>query len=136
MPKFLEKVRKRVSDVSAGVTAEKQVVDLTKEPEYMELEWRGVISDEGPGMKIRVLPLTKVSDVEVALDLLRRGENIVLLKVEPSFKDKLEVKRAIRRVQKTSTAIKGDIAGVGENLIIATPPEVRIIRPRKPEAEE
>ena len=61
-------------------------------------------------------------DVKVVLDSLREGRTIALINTRPlKEKDMVELKRAINKLRKTCDAIEGDIAGFGEDYIVAVP---------------
>ena len=120
MRKLLNKLLKP----NAGASAPTRV---SREPKYLELDWKGGATDSN--FTLRVLPLNDFTDVEGILDHLRDRNSILLLKVKPSLvAEKLELKRALKRIQRTSGAIGGDIAGVKEDIIVITPPSVRIFR--------
>jgi SepF-like predicted cell division protein (DUF552 family) len=48
-------------------------------------------------------------------------------------KDIIEVKRAVAKIKKTIDAMEGDIAGFGDNIIIATPNFAEIYKGEKVE---
>ena len=63
---------------------------------------------------------------------LRQGNFIAVLDVK--FMKKMNpdyLKKVIGKIKKTSQAINGDIAGIGDNFIVATPPSVAIYRSEK-----
>ncbi len=90
--------------------------------EYVELG-----PDMGPEdgkAKIVVRPFTveDFDDVKPILDSLREGYTIALVNIRPlKEKDIIELKRAINKLKKTTDAIDGDVAGFGEDYIVATP---------------
>lgn len=96
------------------------------ENEYIELD---TVTSESTGkVKIRILTLNEFGDVEKAQNLLR-DNNVVWIKIKPlKDKDMTDLKRAIDRLKKTVMAINGDIAGVDNDWIIATPSFARIHR--------
>lgn len=103
-----------------------------KPKELIELDWEHH-PQAGGGLTLRVLGIAKFADVDQVLEAIRDKRTIVVMKFAPQFfGDKSEVKRAIRRVQKTMYAIGGDIAGLSEDIIIVTPPIVNIERKRAP----
>jgi len=100
---------------------------VSREPKYVELDWKSGHGDTK--FVVRVLALNDFTDVEAILDHLRDRSSIVLLKVKPSLvQEKLELKRALKRIQRTCAAIGGDIAGVKEDIILITPPAIAIFR--------
>lgn len=114
----------RLFKPSAGARAPTQV---SREPKYVELDWKGGKADAAH--VLRVVSLNDFTDVEAVLDLLRDRSNVVILKVKPTLvAEKMELKRAIKRIQRTCAAIGGDIAGVKEDIIVITPPSIKINR--------
>lgn len=100
---------------------------VAKEPKYLELDWKGAHGETRE--YVRVLNLNDFSDVESVLDHLRDRNNILILKIKPRLvQEKLELKRALKRIQRTCQAIGGDIVGVREDIILITPPEVEVVR--------
>lgn len=105
----------------------KAKTEVMREPKYIELDWKTHTSESKE--YVRVLPLNDFSDVEGILDYLRDRNNIIILKIKPRLlQEKLELKRALKRIQRTCQAIGGDIAGIREDIIIVTPPQVEIAR--------
>lgn len=101
---------------------------VSREPKYLEVNWGGETTSTKE--YIRVLSLNEFSDVELVLDKLRDKNNIIVLKVKPRLvQEKLELKRALKRIQRTCQAIGGDIVGVKEDIIVIAPSSVSIIRP-------
>lgn len=95
--------------------------------ELIELDW-GPQTGTG-NLSLKVVGIENFNDVDAVLDSLREKKNIVVMKIRPTLAtDKTEVRRAIRRVQKTTYAIGGDIIGLNENLILIAPPAVSIDR--------
>ncbi|HDI02798.1 MAG TPA: DUF552 domain-containing protein [Candidatus Aenigmarchaeota archaeon] len=77
---------------------------------------------------IKVAQVNDYGDIDTVQRLLREG-NIVFAKIKTlKEKDISELKRAIERLRKTVVALNGDIAGVDENYIIATPSFARVDR--------
>lgn len=101
---------------------------ISREPKYVEVEWRGGKSERRN--YIKVVSLNEFADVEGILDTLRDRNTVVILKVKPRLvQEKLELKRALKRIQRTVDAIGGDIAGVKEDIIVMAPPDMEIWRP-------
>ena len=56
------------------------------------------------------------------LNALRGGITITIIDIKPlKSRDVVELKRAISKIRKTIEAVEGNIAGFGENMVIATP---------------
>jgi SepF-like predicted cell division protein (DUF552 family) len=120
MKRILEKILKP----STGARAPTHV---SREPKFVELDWRSGARESAHFL--RVLQLNDFTDVEGVLDHLRDRNNVLILKVKPSLvAEKMELKRALKRIQRTTSAIGGDIAGIKEDIIVITPPSVRIAR--------
>jgi SepF-like predicted cell division protein (DUF552 family) len=96
--------------------------------DYIEVDTR---RDIGPKAKILVRPfvIEEFSDIKPALDALREGYTIALVNIRVlKDKDLVELKRAINKLKKTCSAVEGDIAGFGEDWIVATPSFAKIFR--------
>ncbi|MBT3395123.1 cell division protein SepF [archaeon] len=88
--------------------------------DYVELDSKG----DTPKAKIIVRPfvIDDFADVKPVLDSLREGYTIALINIKPlKDTDVVELKRAVNKLKKTCDAIDGDIAGFGEDWIVATP---------------
>ena len=83
---------------------------------------------------VRPYVISEFADIKLALDALREGSTIALLNIKPlRDKDIVELKRAVNKLKKTCDALEGDIAGFGEDWIVATPNFAYIHRDRKVE---
>lgn len=99
-----------------------------KENDYVEIV--PVETPKETRVWVRIFVLKDLSDVKAIVDTLREGNTIVLVdirKVKDS-KDVLELKKAISRIKSVVESIGGDIIGVGNEWIIATPSFARIYR--------
>jgi len=88
---------------------------------YVELNTEG---DEELKSKITVKPfvIDDFEDIRDILNALREGYTIALINIKPlKDKDLVELKRAVNKLKKTCDAIDGEIAGFGEDYIVATP---------------
>ena len=84
--------------------------------------------EEERKVKIYVTKVNEYSDTEKILNLLRQN-NIVVVSIRDLRKrDMAELKRIVDRIRRTVEAIGGDIIGVEEDLIIATPSIAKIER--------
>ena len=100
--------------------------------EYVELGHEGA----GDRAKVIVRPfmLDDFEDVRQILDALREGYTVALVNIKPlKDKDLVELKRAINKLKKTCDAIEGDIAGFGEDYIVAVPSFAQIYRSKETE---
>jgi len=86
-------------------------------------------SGEDSGLIVRPFVLTDFNDVKEIVDTFREGNMIAMINIAPlKEKDMIELKRAINKIKKTCDAIEGDLAGIGENYLVATPKFVKIFR--------
>ena len=93
----------------------------------MEIDTEGL--DVPQKLMFRSFLLEDFEDVKPILDSLREGKTIALVNIKPlKDRDLVELKRAINKLKKTSDAIDGEIAGVGEDYIVLTPNYVSIHR--------
>tara|TARA_Y100000310_G_C20665597_1_gene807297 strand:- start:1859 stop:2248 length:390 start_codon:yes stop_codon:yes gene_type:complete len=96
--------------------------------DYVELDTE---LDRKNKAKISVRPfvIEDFSDIKPALDSLREGYTIALLNIRPlKERDLVELKRAVSKVKKTCEVIDGDIAGFGDDWIVATPGFAKVYR--------
>jgi len=99
-------------------------------PDYIEVD----VGKEGKKVNIVVRPfiLKSFEDVTRILEVLRGGYTIALIDIKQiKQKDIVELKRAISKLKKTVDALEGNIAGFGENTIVATPSFVEVYRGEK-----
>jgi len=126
MNPFLDKIKDKIVK---GMTIE----DNESFPEeygqdYLEIDTEKTAKSRS---KILVKPfiIKEFEDVKHALDALRDGYTIALVNISPlKDKDIVELKRAVNKLKKTCDAIGGDIAGFGEDWIVATPSFAQVHR--------
>lgn len=102
--------------------------------DYVEL-FPTIEEKKGKDVVIEIEKLGSFVDSDRIQRKLRNGFVVFVNVQELKEKDIDELKRAIARIKKTCVAINGDIVGVGEYWIIATPSNVKINR-QKIEVEE
>ena len=96
--------------------------------EYIELG--GSHPDAKSKVTVRPYAIEDFEDIKPILNALREGSTIALVNIRPlRDKDIVELKRAINKLKKTCDAIEGDIAGFGDDYIVAVPNFARIYRP-------
>lgn len=102
--------------------------DIEQVSDYLEL---GPSSQKEDKSRVVVRPfvMEEFEDIKEVLDVLREGSTVALINIKPlKDKDLVELKRAISKLRKTCEAIDGDIAGFGEDYVVAVPYFARIHR--------
>ncbi len=90
--------------------------------DYVEISARPVDRSGKAKVTVRPFIVEDFADIKPALDALREGYTVALVNIKPlKDKDLVELKRAVSKLKKTVEAIEGDIAGFGEDWIVATP---------------
>ena len=90
--------------------------------EYVELGDGPSGKEERSKITVRPFVMDEFEDIKEILDVLREGSTIALVNIKPlKDKDLVELKRAISKLRKTCEAIEGDIAGFGEDYVVAVP---------------
>ena len=113
-----------------------ETADESAEDGYVELDTDNS-SKENPSLVVRTFIIKEFEDIKEVLDMLRRGRTIALVNIKPlKDKDIVELKRAINKLKKTCDAIEGEIAGFGEDWLVATPSSVRIHKTKQTAAIE
>lgn len=125
MNSFFNKIKDKIVK---GVTIEDESFPAEYGEDYLEIDTEKV---GRPKSKILVRPfvIKEFEDIKHALDALREGYTIALVNIRPlKDKDIIELKRAVNKLKKTCDAINGDIAGFGEDWIVATPSFAQVHR--------
>ena len=92
-------------------------------PDFIEIDLEQEKSDSKILVKTFVLKVYE--DINPILNALREGYTIAVIDIKHlKSKDVVELKRAISKIKKTVEALEGNIAGFGENTVIATPSKV------------
>jgi len=88
----------------------------------------GVQQEQGNEILLKALQLKSVDDIpKIQEDVAKRV--IVILRVTPlAQKNVEELKGAVEQLYEFATSIGGDIARLGEERVVITPPGVRIWR--------
>ena len=102
--------------------------------DYVELEADLENKREKAKILIKLFNLSDFDDIKPILDAIREGYTISVINIQPlKEKDMMNLKRAIDKLKKTVEANEGDIAGLAENLLIATPSFASVYRGEKRE---
>ncbi len=99
-----------------------------RESSYVELGSESSAEDKSK-VTVRPFVMEEFEDIKEILDVLREGSTIALVNIRPlKEKDLVELKRAVSKLRKTCEAIDGDIAGFGEDYVVAVPYFAKIHR--------
>lgn len=99
------------------------------EEEYVELDSTPVKEETGK-IIVRPFVIDDFSDVKDILESIRQNNTIALINIKPlKEKDIIELKRAVNKLKKTCDAMKGEIAGFGDDFIVVVPEFAQIYRP-------
>jgi SepF-like predicted cell division protein (DUF552 family) len=83
--------------------------------------------------RVQQFVIEDFEDIKPVLDSLRTGMTVALVNIRPlKDRDIVELKRAVNKLKKTCDAIGGDLAGFGEDYIVATPEFAYIHRGEAP----
>jgi SepF-like predicted cell division protein (DUF552 family) len=103
---------------------------VESEGSYVELD--SDVTESRAKVVVRPFVLQDFEDIKPVLDSLREGYTIALVNIKPlKDRDLVELKRAVNKLKKTTDAIEGEIAGFGEDYIVATPAFASIHRSRQ-----
>ncbi len=132
MADFFSNVRAKITGMMGG--KEPEEIEQGGEKEYVELD---TASSEHRGkVTVRPFVMENFQDIKMVVDSLRDGSTIAVINIRPlKDKDVIELKRAISKLKKTTDAISGDLAGFGDDYIIATPSFAQIYRAKMVAAE-
>ena len=131
MKDILLRIKERLSDKMSGEEGGEE----KDAEEYVELGPEAAEIEEGKAkIVVRPFVVEDFDDIKVILDVLREGYTIALVNIKPlKDKDLIELKRAVNKLKKTCDAIDGDIAGFGEDYIVATPSFASVYRSKQTE---
>jgi SepF-like predicted cell division protein (DUF552 family) len=109
---------------NAGVVDTENYVRLEPESEF-------AAGLNAPERYVSVYKLRGFSDVDGCTAQLSDG-NIVLLDIKPlADRSVTELKHAIDEIKDICVSMGSDIAGIGENHLILTPPNVKILKTKE-----
>ena len=102
---------------------------LPQSDDYVEVGAAEQVKEDKAKVRVRPFVMEEFEDIKEILDVLREGSTIALINIRPlKDKDLVELKRAVSKLRKTCEAIEGDIAGFGEDYVVAVPYFARIHR--------
>ena len=112
-----------------------EILHEAEEEGYVELG--ADVSESGSRIPVRPFVIDDFESIKPILDALREGHTIALVNIKPlREKDLVELKRAISKLRKTCEAVEGDIAGFGEDYVVAVPYFAKIFRGQKEVSKE
>ena len=125
MADFFSNVKARIVNMMGG--REPEAISEGGEKEYVELDTTA--AETRGKVVVRPFVMENFEDIKAVVDVLRDGNTIAIVNIRPlKEKDIIELKRAISKLKKTSDAVSGDLAGFGDDYIIATPSFAQIYR--------
>lgn len=120
MVKLFDSIKSKFRSSPAGEEAEEEYLELDTDAKERELKSKIVV---------KTFSIEDFSDIKPILDALREGYTIAIVNIKPiRDKDLIELKRSINKIKKTCDAVGGDIAGVSDDIIVATPGFASIYR--------
>lgn len=122
-----DKIKRAFSGSFSGEESGDEYLEIDLEKEQVQTK-----------VLVKLYMLKEYEDVNVILNDLREGYTVAIVDIKTlRQKDSIELKRAISKIKKTIDALEGNIAGFGENIVIATPSFARIHKEApKPEKEK
>ncbi|HEB47308.1 MAG TPA: cell division protein SepF [Candidatus Pacearchaeota archaeon] len=103
--------------------------------EYLEIDLGK--EEQESKVFVKLFTLKDYDDVNNILNSLREGYTIAIIDIKIlRQKDSIELKRAVSKIKKTIDALEGNIAGFGENMVIATPSFAKIHKEHPKPKEE
>ena len=111
------------------IFGEKKTYGGGAEGEYLDLE--KYVEQTHPGeqatMHVRVGEIQRYEDLKTLTDYVCGG-NVLILDFSPLADEEVILKRVTNEIKKMVNDINGDVAGIGNNLMIITPTGVKIDR--------
>jgi SepF-like predicted cell division protein (DUF552 family) len=105
--------------------------------EYVEIDLNSMNPNRDAKIVVKPFVLKTFDDTNDIINGLREGFTIAVIDIKSlKTKDVIELKRAIAKIKKTVDAIEGQIAGFGENVILATPKFAQIHKAPAPKPQK
>lgn len=112
----------------AGFLEKLKLIGKSTQQDYSEVDLGQFEETSGsPDMILRVAELSQIDSVAEIKQEIYAG-NIILVDIAGMKRDKAALDRAIGELKKASDDVSGDIAGVGDDLIIIVPSGIKIDR--------
>jgi SepF-like predicted cell division protein (DUF552 family) len=97
------------------------------EDSYIELQEKP--TEKQAKIYVRYCVLDAFEDVKPILDFVREGSSICLIKIKAlRSKDISELKRAISKIKKVCEVMDGNVVGMDEDYLIASPSFVKVFK--------
>ncbi|MDD2755968.1 MAG: cell division protein SepF [Methanothrix sp.] len=112
----------------AGFLEKLKLIGKSKEQDYSEVDLGQF--EEGSGSPEMILRVAELGRVEVLPEIKQEiyTGNIVLVDIAGLKRDKAALDRAIGELKKAIEDVSGDIAGIGDDLIVLVPSGIKIDR--------
>ena len=104
-----------------GVGIEKDYLDLDIEEYEEDLE------DERARLYIKTAELTGLFDIPELKKEIYAG-NILILDISRAKQDKVLVEKAVKDLKMAALDVRGDIAGIGDDLVVVAPTGIKLER--------
>lgn len=96
--------------------------------EYLDLShYKEESIEKEPSMYVKVAEIQKYEDLKSLIDSVYNG-NLLLLDYSMIKRDEMEEEKVINELKKVVRDVKGDIAGLGSNIMIVAPAGIKIDR--------
>lgn len=105
--------------------ARKMTLDYDLDDDYIELKEQNTHTESN--IMLRYCVIDSFEDVKPILDFLREGNSICVIKIKDlRDKDINELKRGISKIKKVCEVMDGEVVGMDEDYLIASPSFVKI----------
>ena len=106
--------RDKKTGITEGYVDLEKYIDTTK-------------SDTGASMHVGIGEIQRYEDIKTFLDYVYNG-NILIVDFSPISDEEVILKRITKELKQMVNDINGDLAGIGNNLMIISPSDVKIDR--------
>jgi SepF-like predicted cell division protein (DUF552 family) len=106
-----------------------RLLGRTSEEDYVEVDM-GQFKEGGSGSPEMLLRVAELSKIEVLPEIKQEiyAGNIVIVDISLMKRDKGALDRAIGELRKAVEDVSGDIAGIGDDLVVMVPAGIKIDR--------